>query len=75
MLNLKRVSSILEAIADCQGTNAKIAILTMHKDDDELKKVVKAIYNPYSKTRISDSKLDKASVDRGFNTILDILDS
>ena len=71
MLNLKRVSSILEAIADCQGTNAKIAILTMHKDDDELKKVVKAIYNPYSKTGISDSKLDKASVDRGFNTILD----
>lgn len=71
MLNLKRVSSILESIAKCQGMNAKIAILNMYKDDEEFKRVVKAIYNPYSKTGISDNKLDKASVDRGLRTILD----
>lgn len=71
MLNLKRVSNILETIATCQGMNAKIAILNMCKDDEEFKKVVRAIYNPYSKTGISDNKLEKASVDRGLDTILD----
>lgn len=71
MLNLKRVSNILETIATCQGMNAKIAILNMCKDDEEFKKVVKAIYNPYSKTGISDNKLERASVDRGLRTILD----
>lgn len=71
MLNLKRVSSILENIANSSGMNAKIAILNTCKEDEEFKRVVKAIYNPYSKSGISDNKLEKATVDRGLRTILD----
>lgn len=53
--------------------NAKMAILSTYKDDDDVRSILKAIYNPFSKSGISDAKLDKAlmSVDRGKLTTLE----
>lgn len=73
MQKLKKAARVLGSVAECSGMNAKMAILGMYKDDDDIRKIIKAIYNPFSKSGLSDSKLDKAleTVDRGDRTILE----
>lgn len=52
-------AKIVHAIQNTSGTNAKKAILLKNRNNQELKEILKFIYNPYLKTGISASKLAK----------------
>lgn len=53
---------IIHSIQHTSGTNAKKILLMRNKDNQELRDILKFIYNPYLKTGISASKLAKVLV-------------
>lgn len=58
---MNQVAKIVRAVQRAQGNNDKLALLKRYEDLSGLKEILKFIYNPYSKTGISDAKFAKAS--------------
>ncbi|KEK23876.1 hypothetical protein BAGA_05390 [Bacillus gaemokensis] len=56
------VAKIIESIGATSGKKAKKEILTNHKDNEMLCKVLNHLYNPYVKTNIAQKKLAKEVV-------------
>lgn len=57
------VAYVLDEIASTSSTLAKQQILREHSDDEDLKAVLKFIYDPYFTTGIGEKKLDRVMED------------
>lgn len=55
-----KISEIILKLANLGSRNDKVVVLQQAAGNEEFKKVMQFIYNPYCKTGISEAKLDKA---------------
>ena len=59
---MREVAQIIIKIGATSGYNDKLAILKQNANNEKLKAILKFIYNPYNKTGIAATKLNKAGL-------------
>lgn len=56
---MKKVLHILKLVKETQGTNAKIELLSNHKDNELLLSILNLMYNPTISTKLARKKIEK----------------